>query len=271
MTGLAFGVLACEAVTHSNDFSTAAPVQTCGEGTLFCNGACIAEDRTNCGSCGFTCEPTQVCSNGTCGSQCTGGLTLCGDANSARCVDTLTDPQNCGRCGGPPDAGACPFCSNGECVSQCSPPSTACGGSCVDTTSDPNNCGTCGNPCKGDKPLCLNGKCAASCGGEEVCSGRCTDTQLDPRHCGSCEKNCPEPPHNANDQPTGVAVCLNGNTCSVSCLPGLTTCVNPEANGGGVAAVCVDISSDTNNCGTCNHACNSGALPTCHQGVCISG
>src|SRR5215472_15920333 len=125
---LASFALACEAISHANDFGTSSAVDSCGTGTLFCNGTCVAEDQKNCGSCGATCEPTQVCSNGTCGSECTGGTTLCNNL----CVDTKSDPKNCGRCGGPVDGGACPFCENSKCVAKCSLPQKNCGGSCID-------------------------------------------------------------------------------------------------------------------------------------------
>lgn len=254
--------LACEAVSHANDFGTASAVQTCGTGTLFCNGTCIAEDQQNCGSCGASCEPTQVCSNGQCGSQCTGGTTLC----SGHCVDTKTDPKNCGRCGGPPDAGACPFCQSGKCVSQCTAPQQNCGGSCIDVTSDSNNCGTCGHECPASRPLCNKGSCDVTCGALQACNSGCTDTNLDPNNCGGCDTGgtqhkCPSP----LDPESGDAVCVNGN-CEIACNQGLAYCatVTPE----GSVPSCVDTASDFLNCGFCGHRCTSGTNPVCSGGVC---
>ncbi|KAK1753784.1 hypothetical protein QBC47DRAFT_404126 [Echria macrotheca] len=106
---------------------------------------------------------------------------LCGSpftACSAQCVDTQTDPLNCGGCGSVCDYG---LCTNG----QCSCPGTMCGSQCIDTQSDPQNCGTCGN-------VCASGVCDAStcaCSGT-VCGGQCIDTQNDPLNCGLCGFKC---------------------------------------------------------------------------------
>ena len=260
---LASLALACEAISHANDFGTASAVETCGSGTLFCNGACIAEDQQNCGACGATCEPTQVCSNGQCGSQCSGGTTLC----SGHCVDTKTDPKNCGRCGGPPDGGSCPFCQSGKCVSECTAPQENCNGSCVDVTSDSKNCGSCGHECPASRPLCNKGTCDVTCGALAACNSGCTDTNLDPNNCGGCDTvenphKCPSP----IDPATGDAVCVNGN-CEIACNQGLTYCVivGPE---NGSNPECVDTENDSLNCGFCGHKCTSGTSPICVGGVC---
>jgi len=90
--------------------------------------------------------------------KCPSGQTDCG----GKCVDTKTDPNNCGVCGTkcrsglcvnglccPPGAGKC----GNSCCSQ-----TCCSNTCVDTQHDKNNCGSCGNVCpSGD--TCKNGKC----------------------------------------------------------------------------------------------------------------
>ena len=70
---------------------------------------------------------------------CGAGLTLCGQA----CVNTATDPANCGGCSKNCGGGA--TCSGGSC--SCPAGATVCNGGCVNTSSDPKNCGSCGRAC----------------------------------------------------------------------------------------------------------------------------
>jgi len=258
---LSVGALACEAVTHANDYGTASSgVAECGNGgTIFCGGQCIAQDAKNCGGCGVPCEATQVCSNGVCGSQCSGGTTQCGDL----CVDTQNDPANCGRCGGTPDAGPCPFCQDGVCQSVCPAPSLVCGTECVDVTSDPKNCKTCGHKCGNDSPVCNNGKCDIGCGTETLCpTGGCADVENDPNNCNGCGNKCPGP----LDLSTGVAACV-AHTCYVACKEGLTYCVDQVQ--GHTIDTCVDLTSNVLNCGECGNSClKAGTSASCSNGKC---
>ncbi|HWL85141.1 MAG TPA: hypothetical protein VNO21_05030, partial [Polyangiaceae bacterium] len=84
-----WSITACEAMTHSGDFSTTGLL--CPDGYLSCVNACFDGqfDRNHCGSCDVACPSAAVCSEGTCGGQCTGGTTLCGSG----CVDTQHDPK----------------------------------------------------------------------------------------------------------------------------------------------------------------------------------
>lgn len=96
----------------------------CGAQTE-CDGGCVdtANDPKNCGGCGTTCDTgdagappdggtiTAICTAGKCGLQCGGILTLC----QGSCVDTSSDPKNCGGCGTVCDAGSC---SNKICQTQ---------------------------------------------------------------------------------------------------------------------------------------------------------
>ena len=71
-----------------------------------------------------------------------------------QCVDTNTDPENCGGCGVVcPNGGAC---IDGSC--PC-PGGQFCGDQCVDTQSDPSNCGGCGYVCPTGSS-CENAGCA---------------------------------------------------------------------------------------------------------------
>ena len=85
-----------------------ADCETCG-GT-----GCVdlANDATNCGACGTTCDTGHVCSEGNC-LGCDVGETACG----ANCVDTTIDPEHCGGCG--KACGAGETCIGGDC--QCTP------------------------------------------------------------------------------------------------------------------------------------------------------
>jgi hypothetical protein len=259
-------VLACEAVTHANDYGTSTSTvdnNACGTGTLLCNGNCVARDANNCSACGVGCAPGQVCSNGDCGSGCTGGTTRCGDL----CVDLTSDPANCGRCGGPPDAGACPICQNSECRSTCL------GGKycpkpkkCVDTSSDPQNCGDCDHACPSGQ-FCSGGNCTGSCGSnQQACGQSCVDVQTDPNNCLMCGTICASP------GPNGVPVCVGGS-CRVSCNPpvanqAFTVCTNVTGTGGvtDTTYTCADLQVDPDNCGRCGNKCQT----LCHQGACLN-
>jgi hypothetical protein len=89
---------------------------------------------------------------------------MCGCANtmcSGRCVDTNTDPANCGACGNRcvPGMNAAASCQGGVCSSTCATGTTMCGAACADTMTDTSNCGRCANAC----PTTMNG--VANCQG----------------------------------------------------------------------------------------------------------
>ncbi len=218
-------IFACEAVTHANDYGTAtAQIDNCADGTLSCNGACVAEDTKNCGKCGASCDPGQVCSAGTCGSQCTGGTTQCpGPNGESVCADTQNDPANCGRCGGFADAGPCPICQNGACTSECEAPTKLCGGKCVTEANDPKNCGDCAVKCD-DGQFCSAGKCGLSCGTLTECSGACVDLSSDITYCSATGECGTTPCTIAPGTFHGAPVCVSGS-CGIACENGYTSCL----------------------------------------------
>ncbi|RME28296.1 MAG: hypothetical protein D6806_03130, partial [Deltaproteobacteria bacterium] len=59
------------------------------------DGFDLMTDPKNCGSCGFNCQPAQVCWNGECTTDCPAGLENCG----GECADLRTNPLHCGSCG----------------------------------------------------------------------------------------------------------------------------------------------------------------------------
>jgi hypothetical protein len=85
---------------------------------------------------------------------CDPGLAFCNDV----CVDTQTDPANCGLCGNACGAGE--ICFAGVCAREhrCGA-LVNCNDVCVDLATDAANCGACGNACAADE-ICFAGQCA---------------------------------------------------------------------------------------------------------------
>jgi hypothetical protein len=92
------------------------------------------------------------------GGACSKPKTSCG----GDCVDTKSDPSNCGGCGKRCCAGQ--LCAGGACTTGCPPPRIVCVDPsvgcpmCADPTVDPKNCGGCGNVCPSG--VCIDGSCA---------------------------------------------------------------------------------------------------------------
>jgi hypothetical protein len=124
-----------------------------------------------------------------------GGMTCC----DGQCLDTRSDPQNCGACKKvcPPgqrcEQGLCRGCQAGE---------TTCNNVCVNLQTDNNNCGTCGHVCVAPS-TCQSGKC-------QSCSG--ADLQSDPNNCGVCGNVCDS------------GACSNGECCTKTYPASSATC-----------------------------------------------
>jgi Cys-rich repeat protein len=128
-------------------------------GNVDCStAACIAGVCSGCATnadcpAGLICDPTvRQCVSV---SACAAPRVNCG----ATCVDTSSDPQNCGTCGSVCLMGAA--CANGTCMSTCAAGQTRCGGVCANLLSDSNNCGGCAMAC-GPGRACLMGVCNAT-------------------------------------------------------------------------------------------------------------
>ena len=67
------GVIAACATTSTST------TPDCATGEIRCGLVCTAvqNDNANCGSCGKACATGEVCSQGACGANCTGGTTKC--------------------------------------------------------------------------------------------------------------------------------------------------------------------------------------------------
>ena len=154
-----------------------------GTSMLCCaGGGCtnILTDPQNCGTCGTVCSSNLACVDGHCeATSCVGqpnqspcGTGAASECCSSVCVDSQSDPSNCGGCG--VHCSGTETCQSGLCgFSACTPAiqgdpchlpgepyysGDCCGTSCVDTTSDPANCGGCNLACT-TGTTCSNSAC----------------------------------------------------------------------------------------------------------------
>lgn len=162
------------------------------------------------------------------------GETMC----AGGCVDTGSDPANCGGCGLACSTGT--LCQAGSC--GCPGGETLCGAFCVDTTIDTGNCGGCGTSCVSGAS-CNDGGCACPANASTTCDGECVDIQTSPNDCGGCGTRCPA-----------------GSSCVDA------GCACPSPNNAICSNVCTDNETDPNNCGSCGAICTG----TCAGGVCIA-
>ena len=212
----------------------------CVPPTLECGGKCVdpAIDRAHCGGCDSACGEGLVCSEGTCGLECSGGTKKCG----SKCVRLDSDPENCGGCGTLCDAVAdgSGVCVEGQCSYACTTGFADCDtqaktGCETDTLSDPKNCGGCSLSCftlANATPKCDAGLCAVeSCNkGFADCdmsdpNGCEVNISVDAKNCGACGKTC-----NPGDICSGgkcgrpVVSSSGGGVCDLSTCAGLDCC-----------------------------------------------
>ncbi len=179
---------------------------------------------------------------------CDAGETLCGK----ECIDTVSDPANCGACGTACKPGE--VCGVSVCSLTCGVGSTMCGASCLDTNVDAKNCGGCGQACSAGQ-ICAAGKCAAQCPvNQALCIGdggaiSCINPATDTTNCGGCGNVC------AAGKVCSAGAC--GDTCGVN--EQLCKAMNN-------APYCSAVQTDNNNCGTCGNVCSAGQ--TCVGGKC---
>lgn len=227
----------------------------CAMGQLHCTNGCVdpATDHANCGACGMPCNNNQACVSSMCVQvPCEAGTTLC----LGTCVDTQTNTANCGACNSACGKGA--TCTAGGCV--CPTGQMDCPGSgCVNVTTGTSNCGGCGNSC-GPGGTCTNSLCSCAMGVTK-CGNACADVMTDPNNCGMCGHACM----------MGSVAC-SGGMCQTMCdggpccAPGYTAC--PDLGRGGMLQ-CVQLLTNTSNCGFCGNTCNPDLANACIAGMCI--
>ena len=159
---------------------------------------------------------------------------------------------------------------------------TDCFGNCVALQTDVLHCGACGNACMGvpgpgqsDIGECVAGVCQVVClegytlvdgvcvpttevcdPGLTECVGVCVDPQTDVYHCGACGNACVGVPGPGQ---SSIGECVAG-VCQIVCLEGYTLCDGE----------CVDLASDTSNCGACGSICESQLVGVaCVEGECV--
>ncbi len=221
----------------------------CGSPCSRCeNGACMPMDGTECGD---------AC--------CDSGQTCC----SGQCVDTQSDPGNCGVCGqlcAPGELcqnGAC-GCSSQSCSGEC------CEGACIDTQTDANNCGSCGNVCHSGQ-TCQNGTCEGCPSGQPDCNGTCVDTASDSNNCGGCGNACPSGQQCTNGTCGGCTGFQEGCQPWEICNNGMCVAYCPAPSGTGVhngTFVACDVNGSVQcHCNSCGNQCNhSGGYACCSNG-----
>jgi hypothetical protein len=151
------------------------------------------------------------------------------------------------------------------CQPLCPAGQVLCGHNCYDLRADPFNCGVCGNRCGGDE-WCQEGVCVpASCGVYVACGNECCGTS------GVCEQRCL-----ASGSCTPSCVFTGYVPCGGSACRGTNevceddVCHGPPCNDRrrtSCDGVCVDLTSNPNHCGGCDHRCRQDQA--CRGGRCI--
>lgn len=174
------------------------------------------------------------------------------DCQSNNCDDNRCQPSSCDDniqngdetdtdCGGP-DCKGCEVGDSCKVRSDCEAPPNA-GSESVACSDETETC----------ELIC--GSTAADCN-QSAHDGCEVTLATDTDHCGACDHACDL--DNADQQ-------CSGGTCHiVACAEGFQNCNNVTEDG------CeVDITSDPDNCGTCNEECSSHhGSPTCEAGEC---
>lgn len=208
----------------------------CGSNARCCHGECVlnsggigSDPFENCGN---NCSPCNEMTANSCGVMGGGSGTpvcLCGDAPACtsgvcaqgadlqfRCINTLTDPMNCGSVGNACmtgescTGGQCSCGVSGRCSTEAGANVVCLNSMCVDLDTDEANCGSPGRQCANSE-TCTAGSCL--CGGE-VCDPL-TETSLGETCCA------------------GACIANSGTSCTcIDCGPGLS-CIRPDTGGFG--------------------------------------
>ncbi|MBN1770410.1 MAG: hypothetical protein JXB32_04045 [Deltaproteobacteria bacterium] len=215
-------------------------------------------------------------------SGCLPGLTLC----PSGCVDTNSDPGNCGACGN--TCGSSEVCNEGRCSGTCGSGRLDCPDGCVDPQTDDRNCGTCGNACADGLNAdgrCELGHCILVChagwqdrdsapGCETACAGSGT-----PEVCNGIDDDC----DGATDEDFACAVgratpcttscgTTGSGACTLACEPpAVEACTPPAETCNGIDDDCDTLPDDGFACspgtsGSCSTPCGSTGTRACTAG-----
>jgi hypothetical protein len=287
----------CEADLQSNSGNCGFCARVCGSDSTCTQGACLpkstpcsagfddcdanpttgcetnlATDANNCGACGNKCSlpnATPACTANACTiAACNAGYADCDGDPANGCEVSINTSAHCGVC-----TLSCNFpnasstCSNGACtLVTCNAGWGNCDGNSAngceaDLSTSNSNCGACGLVCDNGR-TCKQGTCTQT---TPVCVGNYADCDglaangcemdigLSVDNCGACGNKC--------SLPNATPACSN-RACTISiCNSGFGNCDNNATNG------CeVNLSTDPNNCGSCNRIC--GANQQCTAGQC---
>jgi hypothetical protein len=203
---------------------------------------------------------------------CAMGRMSCGGT----CVDTNSDPSNCGHCGSvcPSGTNQTAFCERGTCRATCATGYTDCdsmaaNGCEANTATDPDHCGGCGMACAlaNAVAICTAGSCAiASCAeGFADCDGMastgCEAAVNTVEHCGTCGRAC-------GSAGTTMVACTAG-ACVPTCDVTHGDCDGDPTNG------CEAALNTAANCGGCGVSCANPTDNCCFEvahnpGACVS-
>jgi hypothetical protein len=232
------------------------PALTCDVPTNQCIG-CVIVDGVD------SCPEGTVCDNGACVLPCEVGYGNCND--DPGCETLLTTLSNCGVCG----AECTNFHGATECVDAACLPT--CDEYYQDCDANPNNgcetsletaasCGGCTSPCDfpNAEDLCPQGTCTlglcddgfGNCDGNDA-NGCETDTNSSSPHCGGCDLPC-----------APGDFCVDGG-CQSACPDPTANCDMSALNG-------CEVNTDTDglHCGDCSTVCS--AAQTCATGTCAA-
>jgi hypothetical protein len=222
----------------------------------------------HCNACGRACSSANAttldCSTGACAPTCDQGFGDCnlddGIGPDDGCETDLNNTATCGTsCGNLAVCGPGDSCVDGVCTPNC--PFMVCGGQCVDTDISTSHCGDCDRACSTANTTtidCVAGLCEPSCAAD---FGDCNPD--DGVNDDGCETDF-------NDPVTCGTSCLDQEVCDMteSCVDGVCT---PNCTGTMCGTECVDLDTDENHCGACDHACLDGAnevSTACVAGAC---